>query len=491
MSSPLSETHHKSDDRDAELAHLLEDVIRRQAKGEPVDHEAIKRCHAHLMPELARRLEGIAFLAKGDAAAVESGQTAERPIPPSEKQDAHVDDTLSMTPGSRGIGPDSRNDPQNFPVIAGYRMIGVLGQGGMGIVYRAMQEKLDRVVALKFLPSLLASANPSAVSRFRREAKAAARLHHTNIIPVHDYGVVKEGYYYAMELVEGRPVDELVIDLSKAGAATMSPPRLSQVLTQIVSGSGAEQAESDFGSGSSITARTPLGGTASTGHKYVYYRQLALWIADVAEALHYAHGQGIVHRDIKPSNLVLSRDNRIMVADFGPAKTEGDASVTVTGHLLGTIRYLSPEQAMAKRILVDHRTDIYSLGATLYELLCFQPAFPGEGEARLLAAIVTKDPIPPRKIEPHVPSELEVICQKCMEKSADKRYATALDLAHGLRRFISDLPIVAKPPGTARRMAKFLRRRATVAIVTALVLAVAMPPLLWLLSRLAENVRDE
>lgn len=204
-----------------------------------------------------------------------------------------------------------------------------------------------------------------------------------------------------------------------------------------------------------------------------YFRQVTRWIGDAADALHYAHQQGVIHRDIKPANLILSEDGRIMIADFGLAKSSEEESVTLTGALMGTLRYISPEQAMARRVPVDHRTDIYSLGATLYELLCAQPLFPETEEKRLLAAIMTRDPASPRKVNPAVPPELEIICLKTLEKSPEARYATAKDLADDLRRYSSDLPIAARRPTLLQRVVKFVRRhKAPVAATAAAVLLV-------------------
>lgn len=385
----------------------------------------------------------------------------------------------SAGPAAAAAQADVDDAARHYPKIEGYRILGLLGQGGMGIVYRAVQAKLNRTVALKVLPAIMGAGNPNAVSRFRREAMAAARLHHTNIIPIHDFGESRDAYYYAMDLIVGQPLNTLIRRLADRNAASASPTRLAAMLrdgsreispidmAELASRSSADDSSTNIGSG-------------STGRGRAYYQQVARWMADAADALHYAHGQGIIHRDIKPANLILSHDGRIMVADFGLAKTVDEASVTMTGALLGSLRYVSPEQAMAGRVRVDHHTDIYSLGATLYELLCFQPAFPGSDEKEILGAIIARDPAAPRKIAPTVPSELDTICMKTLEKSPEARYATARALGEDLRRYIQDLPITAKRPGIAKRVAKFVKRRkAPVIAVTAVVLLAAAALFSW------------
>lgn len=389
------------------------------------------------------------------------------------------DHTLSISPSHApplDIGNEDSSPAAlaaaHYPRIEGYRITGVLGQGGMGIVYRAVQTKLNRVVALKVLPAMVGAASPSAVARFRREAIAAARLHHTNIIPIYDFGESRDAYFYAMELITGQPLNVLIQHLSKSDASTAPAHRLAEILYAATSGAIPPPPASGV-DGSVSSDRSGI--TTSTGRGRFYFQQIARWMADAADALHYAHGQGIIHRDIKPGNLILSTDGRIMMADFGLAKSGEEESMTITGSLLGTVRYLSPEQAMAKRIPVDHRTDIYSLGATLYELLCFQPAFPGTDDQQVLAAIITREPTAPRKIMHTVPAELETICLKCLEKSADARYASAKALADDLRCYLADMPIVAKRPGLIGRTIKFVRRRkAPVIAVTAAVLLVAV-----------------
>ena len=376
----------------------------------------------------------------------------------------------------QGSSP-SQKFAQSLPQIEGYRIAGILGQGGMGVVYRAVQTKLNRVVALKLLPTIVAS--PQAVSRFRREAKAAARLHHTNIVPIYDFGDSREGYFYAMELIEGQPLNDLIKKFAEQNITMASQSRVATVLHRSVSGTPVP-AMVEGRTDNSPSSAGNIDSSSSTGKGRVYYHQVARWMADAADALHYAHNEGVIHRDIKPGNMILSGDARIMITDFGLAKCSDDESVTVPGVFMGAIRYVSPEQAMAGRVRVDRRTDIYSLGATMYELLALQPAFPGTDDKEILAAIIARDPTPLRKLVPTLPAELETICQKTLEKLPESRYDTARDLAEDLRRFLNDLPIAAKRPGLIRRCTKFIKRnRALVTAIVAVVLLALSSGLIW------------
>lgn len=380
-------------------------------------------------------------------------------------------------------------EAKKSPTISGYVINGVLGQGGMGIVYEAVQTKLNRAIALKVLPAMVGDANPSAVKRFRREATAAARLHHTNIIPVYDFGESEDAYYYAMEMIVGHPLDRIISNFSDKISNNPTTAELSQILNDFRSGTPSITSSSvdrNITKSSVIDIDT----TTKIGRGSKYFQQIARWIRDTADALHYAHDQGVIHRDIKPANLILSHDGRVMIADFGLAKTTDEASMTITGSMLGTLRYASPEQALARRVPIDHRTDIYSLGATMYELLCFEPAYPGTEHQEVLSAIITGNPILPRKHNRHIPAELETICLKCLEKSPDARYLTARDLADDLKRYVSDIPIVAKRPSVARRVIKFVKRhKAPVIGVTATILVISLILLLQHESKISRQAQ--
>ncbi|MGB0714996.1 MAG: protein kinase domain-containing protein [Phycisphaerae bacterium] len=358
--------------------------------------------------------------------------------------------------------PVDRRRQANLPNIDGYEIIDILGRGGMGIVYRAVQKKLNRTVALKLLPALVGHANPDAVSRFQREATAAARLHHTNIVPIYDFGESDDGYFYAMELIAGPPLSDAIPSFHGARAMFCSQAQWHQLMRSTINTQGVAAADDPL-----LASRT---GGSSTGRGAAYFKQVARWISEAADALHFAHAQDIIHRDIKPANLILADDGRLMIADFGLARDLGEESVTMTGSLLGTVRYLSPEQAMAKRIPIDHRTDIYSLGVTLYEMITFQPAYPGTEQAAVLADIISRDPTAPRKCVPSIPRDLETICMKAMEKSPAQRYATAGEFADDLRCFINGEPIAARRAGPLARLGKLARRRRVASVVVVAIL---------------------
>jgi serine/threonine protein kinase len=342
-----------------------------------------------------------------------------------------------------------------------FEVVRELGRGGMGVVYEAVQTSLGRRVALKVLgPGL--GLTPRAVDRFRREAAAAARLHHTNVVPVYATGEEDGVHFYAMELIDGSSLD--------------------QVIRQLRGGPDANRTELPAGLAATgpyvppDPTPTPSGSGSGTGSSADRFDRAAAMIAEVADALHHAHQQGVTHRDVKPSNLLLSSDGRLSLTDFGLARVLEQPGVTATGEFVGTPAYMSPEQVTAGRIPVDHRTDIYSLGATLYELLTLRPPFSADGRDKLLALVVQKDPVPPRSVDPKIPRDLETICLKCLEKDPDRRYPSANELADDLRRYLNRFAILARRAGPLGKLRKWVKRNpalATAAVVAALGLGAA------------------
>jgi serine/threonine protein kinase/WD40 repeat protein len=389
-----------------------------------------------------------------------------------------------------------------------FRIIRELGRGGMGVVYQAEQEALGRQVALKVLSSA-AAVDGHCLLRFRREARAAARLHHTNIVPVFEIGERDGVHFYAMQLIQGQALDEVINELrrlrgqpspeSDAGALSMAAP---SIVTSLAAGLRAAQvpaAMAERTDAAGVTGQVaeepgapaglpPVparerrdsspaiheGSDLSTKSDYHFYRGVARIGVQIASALAHAHDQRVLHRDIKPSNLLLDTRGTAWVTDFGLAKEEGE-DITRTGDVVGTLRYMAPERIAGK---TDARGDIYSLGLTLYELLTLRPAFMETDRVRIINAIANEEPKAPRHFAPHLPHDLETIVLKAIVKDPAARYATARDLEEDLRRFLSDRPIQARRTSTWDRVRRWCRRNpgwaATLAAVLGLLVVLAI-----------------
>lgn len=312
--------------------------------------------------------------------------------------------------------------------VGDYQLLEEIGRGGMGVVYRARQLSLHRDVALKFiLHGVLAG--DAATSRFRTEAQAAASLRHPNIVVVHEVGEAHGRPFFAMEWIQGRTLSSLLQD------GPLPPKRA------------------------------------------------ASFLQSVAEALHHAHGQGVLHRDIKPGNILIDDHDVPRITDFGLAKrvqdssgapaTPDDADVTLSGQILGTPAYLSPEQASANRVL-DARSEVYSLGAVLYHALTGRPPFQGESPAQVLRQVLENEPVSPRSLSPAIPQDLETICLHCLEKEPARRYPAAADLACELQRFLQGRPIQARPVHALEKAFRWSRRQPALALaLTSILLLLA------------------
>lgn len=401
------------------------------------------------------------------------------------------------------------DDPQPIPEIEGipgqigdYRVYGEIARGGMGIVYEAEQQSLGRRVALKVLPTPLAR-SAVARERFQREARAAARLHHTNIVPIFEVGSDEGFDYYAMQYIRGHGLDRVTdelrrfgpsVDSNKAGGAasqsrpgstdrdqaTSSGPRDDNPSAQgaITTQFDPSQPNREF----EIESDSPTGSTLSLlsdsqsqtrSSSRVFYEKVARIGACVADALDHAHDRGIIHRDIKPSNLLLDSAGEVWVTDFGLAKTD-EPNLTQTGDVVGTLRYMAPERFSGS---CDPRSDLYSLGATLYELVTFRPAFSGRDRLELIDRISRHEPPAPRSLDPHVPADLETIVLKAMSKDPRDRYRSASDLKSDLQCFIGDRPIKARRVSLLERFLRWRRRNpafaASLAIVFLLLIGIS------------------
>ncbi len=398
-------------------------------------------------------------------------------------------------------GSAPSNGPAAEPchgTLGDFRLIREVGRGGMGIVYEAEQVSLGRRVALKVLP-FAATMDSRQLQRFKNEAHAAAQLHHTNIVPVYSVGCERGVHFYAMQYIEGQSLADVIADLRRQTAPTSPSPLAGAGRSSLspLAGAGRSSpsplAEEGRGGGETTpytppSQPSPIQGegvanqardtkpvaalsTVGSTKDAAYFRAVAELGIQAAEALDFAHERGVIHRDIKPANLMVEsaplappgrgvggEGPRLWVTDFGLAQVQGDARMTMTGDLVGTLRYMSPEQALAKRVVVDHRTDIYSLGATLYELLALEPAYRGNDRQELLRQISFEEPKRPRRLSKAIPPELETIVLKAMEKNPVERYATAKEMAEDLRCFVIDKPIRAKRPSIVLRVRKWGRR---------------------------------
>jgi len=318
------------------------------------------------------------------------------------------EDTIAIDPAATGRPPLDRDQtlvmsrqawnamesdigpPLPFD-LGDYRLQRVLGQGGMGIVYLATQQSLDRQVAVKMIRSGV-FAGEDELRRFRSEARAAGRLNHPNIVGVHHFGYIDGHHFFSMDYIPGT-------DLAQKISHGPLPPRLA-----------------------------------------------ARYVRDCALAVHYAHQNGILHRDLKPANVLIDQEDHVRLTDFGLAKyTDGESSLTGSGAIVGTPSYMAPEQASGEKDRVDSRSDVYSLGAVLFALLCGRPPFQGETAMQTFMQVLHRPPPSLRELHPQIPIELESIAEKCLQKEPQRRYASGRELADDLERFLEGRMVHAKP----------------------------------------------
>lgn len=392
----------------------------------------------------------------------------------------------TAVPGVEAPDEPAQSEIPFAGVLGDYRLIREIGRGGMGIVYEAEQISLGRRVALKVL-SFAAVLDPRQLQRFKNEAQAAAQLHHSHIVPVFSVGCERGVHYYAMQHIDGHPLSAVIRELRElAGLPPVDdrPPThpMSPVTSSLASGCWAPRLSTQAGSSAvPMLPTAAMGGplvvslaTAASAEGRTFYDSIANLGIQAAEALQHAHERGVIHRDVKPSNLLLDAVGHVWVTDFGLAMMQTDPGLTLTGDLLGTVRYMSPEQALAKRVPVDHRTDIYSLGVTLYELLALEPAFNGRDRQELLRQIALEEARPLRRVRRSIPQELETIVGKAMAKNPEDRYGTAQELADDLRRYVEDRPILARPPSLLDLASKWARRHRAAVAAAAILLVVGL-----------------
>ena len=374
-------------DRDQQLEAVIAEYIRECETGTAPDRGEILKRHPELADELRQffgqhdRMNHIAAPIRG------------------------FGDTLAQA-----VGPG-----QQLSYVGNYELLEEIARGGMGVVYKARQTTLGRVVAVKMIVSgRLASQQD--VQRFQVEAQAAAGLQHPNIVSIHEVGQHEGWHYFSMDYVEGRDLSTIL--------------RLNLL--------------SD--------------------------KKAAEYVRQMAEAIHYAHQQGILHRDLKPSNILIDSHDQVRITDFGLAmRVGGDQGLTQTGQIVGTPSYMPPEQAQCKRGLISPASDVYALGAILYECLTGRPPFRAESVIKTIEQVVHDEAASPRTLNASIPRDLETICLKCLEKEPHRRYGTAQLLADDLGFFLRDEPITARPVGTIERTWRGCRRNPAIASLTATV----------------------
>ncbi len=428
---------------------------------------------------------------------------------------ADLGESRGTPSGTAWAGVDSAALPDR---LGDYAILRPIGGGGMGMVYEAEHTSLRNRVALKVMHPRF-RADPRYLRRFHDEARLAAGLHHTNIVSVFDYGEQAGVCYYAMQFIQGQPLDRILADIARlreaeradghggsrttpvgpdegppidasapvrgllTGVYAVAPgdipttavgvavdhPAPPDGPTDLMDPAAAAPADPEAPAAGSSLGSSSLSGSAAPR----YHREIARVAAQVADALDYAHHRGVVHRDVKPSNLLLDALGNVWVTDFGLARLEEGEGITQSRELVGTLRYMAPERLRGKS---DRRGDVYSLGATLYELVTLQPPFDADDQVRLMEQIREESPPPPRQHDPSVPRDLETIILKALAKDPRDRFATAGELADELRRFVEGRPIRSRPISAAERFVRWCRRdpwlaRATIA---AAVLAVAL-----------------
>ncbi|MEM6473554.1 MAG: serine/threonine-protein kinase, partial [Planctomycetota bacterium] len=382
---------------------------------------------------------------------------------------------------------DEESDSFVPKLLGDYQLRREIGRGGMGIVYEAMQISLRREVAVKVMP-FASVLDPNQITRFRNEAHAAASLHHPHIVPVFGVGCERGVHYYSMQLINGQSLEE--VQRSRRDAALnerieeMREENAEKPDFDTTAQAGPRSCQQPTSDAHLYRPCTPESGSTrvsvGTGRSTIpsksargLIRDEVRLVVSVADALDYAHQQGVIHRDIKPSNLLLDESGKVWVTDFGLARCKSAGNLTAEGSLLGTIRYMSPEQVAAKPRGIDHRTDIYSLGITLYELLTSRPAFSGRNREQLMRSVECEMPLSPRRLNAGIPTDLETVLFKSIAKDKDDRYQSAAEFADDLRRFLAGHPTLARRPSFVDLAFKWaLRKRALVLSVASMLLAI-------------------
>lgn len=417
-------------DRDEQLAEALEEYRRAGEAGHYPDRQSLLKRYPEIVDELSAALDSLVFIQQIGPELAEENTSNE----------------------------NVASSVQPLACLGDFRIVREIGRGGMGVVYEAEQLSLGRRVALKVLP-FAAILDQRQLQRFKNESQAIATLHHNHIVPVYSVGCERGVHYYAMQYIEGCTLARLIRQLRH----DQRPP--------------SAEGEADLPSENIETQPIAALSTHLSTGSPEFYRSVARLGVQAAEALQYAHEEGVVHRDIKPSNLLLDQRGHLWVADFGLAQVHGGGNLTMSGDMLGTLRYMSPEQVAGKKLL-DHRTDVYSLGVTLFELLTLQPVFSGHDRPGLIRHITEEKTPSARQRCRQIPADVDTILVKAMAKEPESRYQSATELAEDLTCFLNHKPIRARRPRWGDHARGWIRRNptlfTTLAIIALLLSALAV-----------------
>ena len=418
-----------SSETQQQLAEILDEYLRSMEEGIPADPEQLVARYPDLAEPLSEYIDGLSLLHEVGGDFQQASKCAS-------------DDQCPQSHGYRGRQ------------LGDFQLIREIGRGGMGVVYEARQLSLDRQVALKVLP-FAAVLDRKQILRFQNEARAAAQLHHPHIVPIHGVGSDRGVHFYAMQFIEGKSIREMIDELRVQESPTAPSAVASDVAPIAAPSSEQSTSKSDD--------TRPLPSSRTWPQQNDRIRAVVRIGSQAAEALQAAHEAGVVHRDIKPSNLLIDDVGKLWITDFGLARSQANANLSRSGDILGTLYYMSPEQARGDSALVDQRTDVYSLGVTLYELLTLHRAFDGHDNVNVLRNIDRGACSKVRAQNPAVPADLENVIAKAMSVSRDDRYQTAQAMAEDLNRFLMGKPTHAKPPSSMQRILKWgVRHRRTV-----------------------------
>jgi serine/threonine protein kinase len=398
----VNEADVKAASREARMDEALAEHIMRADAGKRFDRDELYAAH----PDCAAEMRAYYEVSDRLYRLIESCGLSKEPV-----QDRALEETLVRT----DTRPAARPSPSPTRTFGDYELIEMIAKGGMGVVYKARQRKLNRLVAVKMI---LAGqfADETDVERFYAEAEAAANLRHPNIVAIHEVGEFEGQHFFSMDFIEGQTLGDLVRE-------------------------------------------NPLSA-----------RRAAQYVKTVAETMHFAHEQGFLHRDLKPSNVMLDRNGEPLIMDFGLAKkaTGETSQLTISGAIVGTPSYMPPEQAAGRNDDVTARSDVYSIGAILYELLTGRPPFRATNPYETIKQVLELEPASPRVLNDGIPRDLETICLKCLQKEPARRYTSGQDLADELQRFLDGMPIRARPISLPERAWRWCRRNPVLASAMAI-----------------------